>query len=349
MTIQHPDYAILAARIAVSNLHKETKGTFSDVIEDLYTHYNEQLRRATPLVCKELYDVVMKNKERIDAKIDHKRDYDYQFFGFKTLERSYLLRLNGRIVERPQYLLMRVSLGIHFDDLESAFETYDLLSKRMFTHASPTLFNAGTPRPQLSSCFLLAMKDDSIDGIYDTLKQCALVSKTAGGIGLHVHNIRAAGTYIAGTGGFSNGLVPMLRVFNNTARYVDQGGNKRPGAFAIYLEPWHADVFDFLDLRKNHGSEEARARDLFFALWIPDLFMKRVEENGNWPLFCPSEAPGLSDCWGEPFEQLFTKYEMEGRARRTIPAQKLWYAILEAQVETGNPFMLYKVTYRIFG
>jgi ribonucleoside-diphosphate reductase subunit M1 len=342
LTVQHPDYAVLAARIAVSNLHKETKDKFSDVIQDLYNHENAQLRRATPLVSTALYEFVMARRDEIDGRIQMARDYDYHFFGFKTLERSYLLRLNGVVVERPQYMLMRVSLGIHGTDLAAAFETYDLLSRKMFTHASPTLFNAGTPRPQLSSCFLIAMKDDSIDGIYDTLKTCALVSKTAGGIGLHVHNVRASGTYIAGTGGNSNGLVPMLRVFNNTARYVDQGGNKRPGAFAIYLEPWHADIFDFLSLRKNHGAEEARARDLFLALWIPDLFMARVEANANWSLFCPHEAPGLADIHGTEFEALFERYEREGRARRTIPAQTLWYAILDAQVETGNPFMLYK-------
>ena len=342
LTIQHPDYALLAARIAISNLHKETKANFSEVVYDLYHHYNENLRRATPMVSDALYNIVMENKDKIDSYIDHKRDYSYQYFGFKTIERSYLLRIAGKVVERPQYMLMRVAIGIHGVDLEAAFETYDLLSQKMFTHASPTLFNAGTPRPQLSSCFLIAMKDDSIEGIYDTLKTCALISKTAGGIGLHVHNIRAAGTYIAGTGGFSNGLVPMLRVYNNTARYVDQGGNKRPGSFAIYLEPWHADIFEFLDLRKNHGAEEVRARDLFFALWIPDIFMKRVESNGDWSLFCPSEAPGLADCWGDEYEKLYTQYEREGRARKTIPAQKLWYAILDSQVETGTPYMLYK-------
>jgi len=264
------------------------------------------------------------------------------YFGFKTLERSYLLKIDGKVAERPQHLLMRVAVGIHGADITRALETYELLSQRYFTHASPTLFNAGTPHPQLSSCFLVTMKDDSIEGIYDTLKTCALISKTAGGIGLNIHNIRATGSYIAGTNGYSNGIVPMLRVYNNTARYVDQGGNKRPGAFAIYLEPWHADIFDFLDLRKNHGKEEVRARDLFFALWIPDLFMERVEQAGEWPLFCPAEAPGLHEVYGDEFKALFEKYEKEGRAKKTIPAQKLWYAILEAQVETGNPFMLYK-------
>lgn len=264
------------------------------------------------------------------------------YFGFKTLERSYLLRIDGKVAERPQHMLMRVAVGIHGADIKRAIETYNLMSERYFTHASPTLFNAGTPHPQLSSCFLVTMQDDSIEGIYDTLKTCALISKTAGGIGLSIHNIRATGSYIAGTNGYSNGIVPMLRVFNNTARYVDQGGNKRPGAFAIYLEPWHADIFDFLDLRKNHGKEEVRARDLFFALWIPDLFMERVEQNAEWPLFCPAEAPGLHEVYGDEFRALFEKYEKEGRAKRTISAQKLWYAILEAQVETGNPFMLYK-------
>lgn len=294
------------------------------------------------MVSKELYETVMQNKDRIDTAICPERDYDYQYFGFKTLERSYLLRIQGKVVERPQYMLMRVSLGLHGSDIDSAIETYNLMSTKKFTHASPTLFNAGTQRPQLSSCFLVAMKDDSIDGIYDTLKTCALISKTAGGIGLHIHNIRASGSYISGTGGLSNGIVPMLRVFNNTARYVDQGGNKRPGAFAIYLEPWHSDIFEFLDLRKNTGTEEARSRDLFYALWIPDLFMKRVEQDGDWSLFCPTEAPGLSDTWGEDFESLYVQYERECRARRVIKAQKLWYAIMDAQVETGTPYMLYK-------
>lgn len=264
------------------------------------------------------------------------------YFGFKTLERSYLLRIDGKVAERPQHMLMRVAVGIHGSDIERVLQSYNLMSERYFTHASPTLFNAGTPHPQLSSCFLVTMKDDSIEGIYDTLKTCALISKTAGGIGLSIHNIRATGSYIAGTNGYSNGIIPMLRVYNNTARYVDQGGNKRPGAFAIYLEPWHADIFEFLDLRKNHGKEEVRARDLFFALWIPDLFMERVEQAGDWPLFCPAEAPGLHEVYGDEFKALFTQYEKEGRAKKTIPAQKLWYAILEAQVETGNPFMLYK-------
>ena len=269
------------------------------------------------------------------------RDFDYDYFGYKTLERSYLLRVDGKIVERPQHLLMRVSIGIH-KDVEKAIDTYHMLSERWMTHASPTLFNSGTPRPQLSSCFLIAMKEDSIEGIYDTLKECACISKSAGGIGLSIHDIRATSSYIRGTNGTSNGIIPMLRVFNDTARYVDQGGGKRKGAFAIYLEPWHADIFDWLDLRKNHGKEEARARDLFYGLWTNDLFMKRVEANGEWTLFCPNESPGLADCWGEEFEALYAKYEAEGKGKKTIKAQQLWFAILESQVETGNPYMLFK-------
>ncbi|GAA5963128.1 hypothetical protein JCM3765_003617 [Sporobolomyces pararoseus] len=342
MTTRHPDYAILAARIAISNLHKETKKTFSHVIADLYNYINPKNGRPSSMISKETYEVVMNNAEKLNSAVIYDRDFSYNYFGFKTLERSYLLRIDGKVAERPQHMLMRVAVGIHGNDLDRVLQTYNLMSERYFTHASPTLFNAGTPHPQLSSCFLVTMKDDSIEGIYDTLKTCALISKTAGGIGLSIHNIRATGSYIAGTNGYSNGIVPMLRVYNNTARYVDQGGNKRPGAFAIYLEPWHADIFEFLDLRKNHGKEEVRARDLFFALWIPDLFMKRVEENGDWPLFCPAEAPGLHEVYGDEFEELFTKYEQEGRAKKVISAQKLWYAILEAQVETGNPFMLYK-------
>ncbi|GAA5982545.1 hypothetical protein JCM10908_006694 [Rhodotorula pacifica] len=342
MTTRHPDYAILAARIAISNLHKETKKTFSHVINDLYTYINPKNGRPSSMISKETYDVIVANADELNSAVIYDRDFSYNYFGFKTLERSYLLRIDGKVAERPQHMLMRVAVGIHGSDIKRAIETYNLMSERYFTHASPTLFNAGTPHPQLSSCFLVTMQDDSIEGIYDTLKTCALISKTAGGIGLSIHNIRATGSYIAGTNGYSNGIVPMLRVFNNTARYVDQGGNKRPGAFAIYLEPWHADIFDFLDLRKNHGKEEVRARDLFFALWIPDLFMERVEQNAEWPLFCPAEAPGLHEVYGEEFRALFEKYEKEGRAKRTISAQKLWYAILEAQVETGNPFMLYK-------
>ena len=294
------------------------------------------------MISEETFRTVMKHRDVLDSAIIYDRDFHYNFFGFKTLERSYLLRINGKVAERPQHMLMRVAVGIHGEDIESAIETYNYMSEKAFTHASPTLFNAGTPNPQMSSCFLVSMKDDSIEGIYDTLKTCAMISKTAGGIGLNIHNIRATGSYIAGTNGVSNGIVPMLRVFNNTARYVDQGGNKRPGAFAIYLEPWHSDVFEFVDLRKNHGKDEVRARDLFLALWVPDLFMKRVEKNEDWSLMCPAEAPGLSDCYGEEFEQLYEKYEREGRAKRTVKAQKLWYSILEAQIETGNPFMLYK-------
>ncbi|KAJ4136091.1 ribonucleotide-diphosphate reductase subunit rnr1 [Fusarium equiseti] len=342
MTVTHPDYAILAARIAVSNLHKQTKKQWSAVVSDLYHYVNPKNSRASPMISKETYECVMRHKEELDSAIVYDRDFQYQYFGFKTLERSYLLKIDGKIVERPQHMIMRVSVGIWGDDIERVLETYNLMSSKFFTHASPTLFNAGTPQPQLSSCFLVDMKEDSIDGIYDTLKTCAMISKMAGGIGLNVHRIRATGSYIAGTNGTSNGVVPMLRVFNNTARYVDQGGNKRPGAFAIYLEPWHADVFEFLDLRKNHGKEEVRARDLFLALWIPDLFMKRVEKNGEWTLMCPNECPGLADCYGEEFEALYEKYEREGKGRKSIKAQKLWYAILEAQTETGNPFMLYK-------
>ncbi|KAI0865286.1 ribonucleoside-diphosphate reductase large chain [Xylaria cubensis] len=342
MTVTHPDYAILAARIAVSNLHKQTKKQWSSVVSDLYHYINPKNNRPSPMISQETYDCVMKHKEEFDSAIVYDRDFNYQYFGFKTLERSYLLKINGKIVERPQHMIMRVAVGIWGDNIEKVLETYNLMSLKYFTHASPTLFNAGTPQPQMSSCFLVDMKDDSIEGIYDTLKTCAMISKMAGGIGLNVHRIRATGSYIAGTNGTSNGIVPMLRVFNNTARYVDQGGNKRPGAFAIYLEPWHSDVFEFLDLRKNHGKEEVRARDLFLALWIPDLFMKRVEKNGDWTLMCPNECPGLADVYGDEFEALYEKYEAEGRGRQTLKAQKVWYAILEAQTETGNPFMLYK-------
>lgn len=342
MTTKHPDYAILAARIAISNLHKETTKTWSSVIEQLYTYVNPKTGRPCPMISQETYTHVMNNAERLNSAIIYNRDFSYNFFGFKTLERSYLMRINKKIVERPQHMIMRVAVGIHGADVDAAIETYNLMSERYFTHASPTLFNAGSPMPQLSSCFLVTMKEDSIEGIYDTLKTCAMISKSAGGIGLNIHSIRATGSYIAGTNGTSNGIVPMLRVFNNTARYVDQGGNRRPGAIAMYLEPWHSDVFEFLDLRKNHGKEEVRARDLFYALWIPDLFMKRVESDGEWSLFCPAEAPNLHEVYGDEFEELYEKYEKEGRARKTIKAQKLWYAILEAQTETGNPFMLYK-------
>lgn len=342
MTTKHPDYAILAARIAVSNLHKETKKVFSDVMEDLYNYVSPLTNKHSPMISKETLDIVLENKDRLNSAIIFDRDFSYNFFGFKTLERSYLLKINGKVSERPQHMLMRVSVGIHKRDIDAAIETYNLLSERWFTHASPTLFNAGTNRPQLSSCFLLTMRDDSIEGIYDTLKQCALISKSAGGIGVAVSCIRARGSYIAGTNGSSNGLVPMLRVYNNTARYVDQGGNKRPGAFAIYLEPWHMDIFDFLELKKNTGKEEQRARDLFYALWIPDLFMRRVENNQDWSLMCPHDCPGLDDVWGEEFEALYERYEKEGRARKVVKAQQLWYAVIESQTETGTPYMLYK-------
>lgn len=342
MTTDHPDYAILAARIAVSNLHKETKKQFSDVIEDLYTMINEKTGRRCPQISDYHYKIIMENADKLNSCIIYDRDFSYNYFGFKTLERSYLIRINGKIVERPQHMLMRVSVGIHGEDIPAVIETYNYLSERYFTHASPTLFAAATPRPQLSSCFLLMMPDDSIEGIFRCLSQCAYISKSAGGIGVNVHNIRANGTYIAGTGGHSNGLVPMLRVFNNTARYVDQGGNKRPGAFAIYLEPWHADIFDFLNLKKNTGKEELRARELFYALWIPDLFMKRVEEDGKWSLMCPHQCPGLSDCWGEEFEKLYQSYEEQGKFTKQVDARSLWSQICVSQIETGTPYMLYK-------
>ncbi|KAL9108681.1 MAG: hypothetical protein Q9227_006627 [Pyrenula ochraceoflavens] len=342
MTVTHPDYATLAARIAVSNLHKQTKKQFTSVMSDLYHYINPKNNKPSPMISSNTYNIVMKHADELNSAIVYDRDFNYQYFGFKTMERSYLLKIGNKVAERPQHMLMRVAVGIHGEEVEKVIETYNLLSQKYFTHASPTLFAAGTPQPQLSSCFLVDMKEDSIDGIYDTLKTCAMISKNAGGIGLNAHCIRATGSYIAGTNGSSNGLVPMLRVFNNTARYVDQGGNKRPGAFAVYLEPWHADVFEYLDLRKNHGKEEIRARDLFYALWTPDLFMKRVEKNGEWTLFCPHEAPGLADVHGAEFEALYEKYEKEGRGRKTIKAQKLWYAILESQTETGGPFMLYK-------
>lgn len=339
---RHPDFSTLAARISVSNLHKQTSKVFSDVIEILHTHVHPKTGQPSPLVSDALYNIVMANKDRLNSAIIYDRDYNYDYFGFKTLERAYLMSIDKKIVERPQHMWMRVALGIHGENIDAALESYDLMSRNYFTHATPTLYNAGTPRPQLSSCFLLMMKDDSIDGIYDTLKQCAVISKYAGGIGLAIHNIRASSSYIRGTNGTSNGIVPMLRVFNNTARYVDQGGGKRKGSIAIYLEPWHADIVEFLDLKKNHGNEMERARDLFYALWICDLFMKRVESNGTWSLFCPNEAPGLQDVWGPEFEALYTRYEQEGKARRTMPAQELWMAILASQVETGTPYMLYK-------
>jgi len=341
-TIDHPDYALLASRIAVSNLHKETKKSFSEVMEDLYTYVDPKTNQPASLLAEDVYNVIMENREVLDSSIIYDRDFKYDYFGFKTLSRSYLLRLNGEIAERPQQMLMRVSVGIHKGDINEAIKTYNLMSEGWFTHATPTLFNAGTPKPQMSSCFLLTMKEDSIEGIYDTLKSCAKISQSAGGIGLAIHDIRATGSYIKGTNGASNGIVPMLRVFNDTARYVDQGGGKRKGSFAVYIEPWHADVFDFLDLKKNHGKEEQRARDLFFALWIPDLFMKRVESNGDWTLMCPNECPGLSDTHSAEFEALYMKYEAEGKGRKTIKAQDLWFKILESQIETGTPYMLYK-------
>ncbi len=342
MTTMHPDYALLASRIAVSNLHKSTKKSFTESMTDLYEYVDENTGKNAPLIADDVFKIIQENRELLDSTIIYDRDFGYDYFGFKTLERSYLLKINGQIAERPQQMLMRVSLGIHKNDIDSAIKTYELMSERWFTHATPTLFNSGTPKPQMSSCFLLTMKDDSIPGIYDTLKQCSQISQSAGGIGLSIHNIRATGSYIRGTNGTSNGIVPMLRVFNDTARYVDQGGGKRKGSFAIYLEPWHPDVFEFLELKKNHGKEENRARDLFYALWIPDLFMERVKANAEWSLFCPDECPGLYDNWGEEFEKLYNKYEKEGKARKTINAQDLWFKILESQIETGTPYMLYK-------
>tara|TARA_B110000211_G_scaffold203161_1_gene235771 strand:- start:1875 stop:4277 length:2403 start_codon:yes stop_codon:yes gene_type:complete len=342
MTTSHPDYAKLAARISVSNLHKNTKKSFFETMTDLYQYVNPRTEKKAPLLSDEVYKIIKKNADKLDSNIIYNRDFGYDFFGFKTLERSYLLKLNGEIVERPQHMLMRVSVGIHLDDIDSVLETYELMSKRYFTHATPTLFNSGTPKPQMSSCFLLTMKDDSIDGIYDTLKQTARISQSAGGIGLSIHNVRATGSYIAGTNGTSNGIVPMLRVFNDTARYVDQGGGKRKGSFAIYVEPWHADIFEFLELKKNHGKEEMRARDLFYAMWTPDLFMKRVEQNAEWTLMCPNECPGLFDVHGDEFDTMYLKYESEGKGRKTIKARELWEKILESQIETGTPYMLYK-------
>ncbi|WP_175635358.1 ribonucleoside-diphosphate reductase subunit alpha [Pedobacter ghigonis] len=342
LTTKHPDYALLASRIAVSNLHKNTTKSFSGTMKMLYEYFDPKAQKEAPLIADDVYEIIEKNKDILDSSIIYDRDFGFDYFGFKTLEKSYLLKVNGQIVERPQHLFMRVSVGIHKEDIESAIKTYNLMSERWFTHATPTLFNAATPKPQMSSCFLLTMQDDSIEGIYDTLKQTAKISQSAGGIGLSIHNIRATGSYIGGTNGTSNGIIPMLRVFNDTARYVDQGGGKRKGAFAIYLEPWHADVFEFLDLRKNHGKEEMRARDLFYALWINDLFMQRVKDNGDWTLFCPHEAPGLADCFGKEFEELYAKYEAEGRGRRTVKAQELWFAILDSQIETGTPYMLFK-------
>jgi ribonucleoside-diphosphate reductase alpha chain len=342
MTVTHPDYALLAARIAVSNLHKNTKKSFSETMSDMYHYVNPRTNQESPLLSDDVYEAIMANAEELDSKIIYNRDFNYDYFGFKTLERSYLLRINGKIVERPQHMLMRVSVGIHGTDIASAIETYELMSKKYFTHATPTLFNSGTPKPQMSSCFLLSMKDDSIDGIYDTLKNTAKISQSAGGIGLSIHNVRATGSYIRGTNGTSNGIVPMLRVYNDTARYVDQGGGKRKGSFAVYIEPWHADIYDFLDLRKNHGKEEMRTRDLFLAMWIPDLFMKRVEQDSTWTLMCPSECPNLYNVHSEEFDALYLKYEAENRGRKTVKARELWEKILESQIETGLPYMLYK-------
>lgn len=340
--VKHPDYALLASRIAVSNLHKNTEKSFSETMKMLHEYVDPKTGANASLIADDVYKIIAENAELLDSTIIYDRDFRYDFFGFKTLERSYLLKVDGEVAERPQHMLMRVAVGIHKDDLDAAIESYNLMSEGWFTHATPTLFNAGTPKPQMSSCFLLTMKEDSIQGIYDTLTQCARISQSAGGIGLSVHDIRAKGSYIKGTNGTSNGIVPMLKVFNDTARYVDQGGGKRKGSFAIYMEPWHADIFDFLELKKNHGKEELRARDLFYALWVPDLFMKRVEQDGEWTLMCPNECPGLSETHGEAFEKLYSKYEEEGKGRKTIRAQELWQQIVESQIETGTPYMLYK-------
>lgn len=342
LTSKHPDYALLASRIAVSNLHKNTQKSFSNTIKKLYHYIDPATNQKAQLIADDVYETIMANADLLDSSIIYDRDFGFDYFGFKTLEKSYLLKMNGLVAERPQHMFMRVSVGIHKNDVEAAIETYNLMSERWFIHATPTLFNAGTPKAQMSSCFLLTMKDDSIDGIYDTLKQCAKISQSAGGIGLSIHNIRATGSYIKGTNGTSNGIIPMLRVFNDTARYVDQGGGKRKGSFAIYLEPWHADIYEFLNLKKNHGKEEMRARDLFYAMWIPDLFMKRVEENGDWSLMCPHECPGLADTYGAEFEELYTRYESENKQRKTVKAQELWLTILESQIETGTPYILYK-------
>lgn len=342
LTSRHPDYAQLASRIAVSNLHKNTIKSFSKTIDALYHYIDPKNGLNASLIADDVHKIVMDNAHTLDSSIIYDRDFGYDYFGFKTLERSYLLRMNNRVAERPQHMIMRVAVGIHKNDIEAVLRTYNLMSERWFTHATPTLFNAGTPKPQMSSCFLLQVKDDSIDGIYDTLKQCAKISQSAGGIGINIHNVRATGSYIKGTNGTSNGIIPMLKVYNETARYVDQGGGKRKGSIAVYLEPWHADIYEFLDIRKNHGKEEMRARDLFTALWIPDLFMKRVEEEGDWSLMCPNECPGLSDCHSAEFEALYTKYESQGKFRKQVKARELWAAIIEAQIETGNPYMLFK-------
>ena len=350
MSTSNPDYGTLASRIVVSNHQKNTDPYYDMVINRLYNFKNIH-GKVKPLVSKAFFEYYATYQREIEDMFDYSRDYLIDYFGFKTLERAYLFKVDNKIIERPQHMWMRVSIGIHGDSeskdiketLRLVKETYDLMSLKFFTHATPTLFNAGTPRQQLSSCYLIAMEDDSLDGIYNTLKDCAQISKYAGGIGLHIHNIRAKGTHIQGTNGTSNGLVPMLRVFNNTARYIDQGGGKRNGSFAIYLEPWHADISDFLELKKNHGDEELKARDLFYALWISDLFMERVKEkSGKWSLFCPNECPGLSDCYGQEFRDLYEKYELEGKARKTMLARDLWFQILDAQMETGTPYLLYK-------
>ena len=342
MATVHPDYAILAARIAVSNLHKNTSASFSETMKMLHEYVDPKTGEKAQLIADDIMEKIWENREILDNVVVHERDYDFDYFGFKTLERSYLMRLDNFIVERPQYMFLRAAFGIHKDNIKSALETYELMSQKWFIHATPTLFNSGTPKPQLSSCFLLSVTEDSIPGIFETLSRCARISQSAGGIGLSIHNIRAKGSYIKGTGGTSNGIVPMLRVYNDTARYVDQGGGKRKGAFAIYIEPWHADIFDFLDLKKNHGKEEARARDLFYALWIPDLFMERVESDAEWTLMCPNECPELFENHSEKFNELYLKYESEGRGRQTIKARDLWLKIMESQIETGTPYMLYK-------
>ena len=341
-TTIHPDFSVLAARIAVSNLHKNTLKSFSKTAQLLYEYTDPITQTHAPLISEEIYKIIRKNADELDSSVIYDRDYNFDYFGFKTLERSYLIRTNGKVTERPQHLFMRVALGIHKEDIQAAIETYNLMSEKWFIHATPTLFNAGTPKPQMSSCFLLSMTEDSIAGIFDTLKRCALISQSAGGIGVSIHNIRSTGSYIKGTGGISNGIIPMLRVFNDTARYVDQGGGKRKGAIAVYIEPWHLDIFDFIDIRKNHGKEEMRARDLFPALWIPDLFMQRVEADQMWSLFDPNEAQGLYEVYGEKFNELYTTYENEGKFRKQIKARELWTAILEAQIETGTPYMCYK-------
>lgn len=342
MSVQHPDYAILAARIAVSNLHKNTNKSFAATVRQLHEYVDPKTGQAAALISDETAAIVHKHRRRLDEAIRNERDYEFDYFGFKTLERSYLMRLGEQVVERPQYMFMRAAVGIHGEDIDAAIETYEMMSQKWFIHATPTLFHAGTPRAQMSSCYLIAMSEDSITGIFETLTRCAKISQSAGGIGVSIHNIRAKGSYIRGTGGQSNGIVPMLRVYNDTARYVDQGGNKRKGAFAVYLEPWHADIFDFLELKKNHGKEEARARDLFYALWICDIFMQRVEADAEWSLFCPNECPRLYETYGEEFEQLYTSYERAGKARRVVKARDLWMAVLDAQIETGTPYMLYK-------